>query len=70
MNGLTKETFRDADQSTRDDLMFDCMRSIDKRLARLENRKWLFTAGSFAGGIVGGIGTVATWAWLKMSSGG
>ena len=69
MNGLTKETFKSADQSTRDDLMFDCMISIDRRLKTIEGRKWLFTASSFAGGVVGGITMVASWAWLKANGG-
>ncbi len=70
MNEVSKETFQLADQKTKDGLIFDRMTSIDNRLAKLEGRKFLFTVSSFAGGVVGGIGTVATWAWLRISSGG
>ncbi len=70
MNGLTKEAYQKAPPKLKDEMMFDALTAIDDRLKNLERRKLLFTASSFAGGVVGGIGTVVTWAWLKFSSGG
>ncbi len=69
MNGLTKKAYLQATPELKDEMLFDCLTAIDKRLGKIEGRKWIFTASSFAGGIVGGIGTVATWAWLKASGG-
>ena len=73
MNGLTalsKEAYLKAAPKLKDEMMFDALTAIDKRLKNIESRKLLFTVSSFAGGVVGGIGTVATWAWFKFSSGG
>jgi len=59
MNELTKEAYLKAAPELKDEMLFDIYTSIDNRLAKIESRKFLFNVSSFAGGIVGGIGTVA-----------
>lgn len=70
MNGITKETFKEADNDTKLDILFDYIQNIHKsqakhpekcneRFDRLENKGIKDTAFSAGFGLVGGFAAMA-----------
>ena len=55
MNGLTKKAYLQATPDLRDEMTVDWMLDVNKRLERIEGRKWLATLESFLGGVLGGV---------------
>ena len=54
----TKETFGKATTDVKLDLLYDCFEAVYAKLGKLENRKFIDSAKSFAGGIVGGAAAI------------
>ena len=72
-DGISKETFQGYSTDSKLDTLFDYVLDIhkwqhdqpvicEKRLRKLENRKWINTGASGGGGIIGG---ALTWLAIK-----
>ena len=63
-NGIvSKETFEDADQITKLNLLFDIAIQTHNDIEIIRGRKWFNTTAAFCGGIVGGF-TAMTAKWM------
>jgi hypothetical protein len=52
---VTKEDWEHMTPELRAWMTFNAVQNIDRRLTKLESRKWVDKTCSFAGGIIGGI---------------
>lgn len=69
-NGIvSKETFEDADEATKLNLLFDIAIQTHKDIKKIQGRKLFNTTAAFAGGIVGGFAAITAkwvfWGQLK-----
>lgn len=51
---INKDRWRGFEEEEKSWILFDTLQDINKRVRKLENRKFFDSAKSFAGGIVGG----------------
>jgi len=66
-NGLvSKETFEDADQATKLNLLFDIAAQTHYDLQKLRGKRWFNSSAAFGGGIIGGFAAMTVkWVFWK-----
>ena len=55
---INKDRWKGFEEEEKSWILFDTMQDVNKRVRKLENRKFFDSAKSFAGGVIGGAAAV------------